>query len=129
MGTAAQETHLGRYLKQLGGGPGMGVFSMEEDTHFDIWQNFLDFRPSLVRDIALICGVDGYDPDALRGDLRYQIIMARIHYLRVPERLPAANDLIGQASYWDRFFNINPDKGFPAEYKANYKRYVLGLLA
>ena len=134
MGTAAQETLLGRYLKQLGGGPGVGIFSMEDSpprngkifTHEDIWDNFLYFRPAYIERIRFTCGVADYHPSALQGDLRYQILMARIHYLRVPERLPAVNDLIGQASYWDRYFNINPDKGFPAEYKKNYKRYVKG---
>jgi hypothetical protein len=35
MGTAAQESHLGTYLKQING-PALGVFQMEPNTEIDI---------------------------------------------------------------------------------------------
>ncbi len=127
MGTAAQETYLGRYLRQLGDGPGVGIFSMEDATHLDTWNNYLNYRSELIAKVGHACGIYDYNQDAMRGDLRYQIIMARIHYLRIPERLPAVNDLIGQATYWKEHFNTPEGAGMVIQYKANYKRYVKGI--
>ena len=42
LGTCIQESHL-QYLKQLGGGPALGVIQMEPATHEDIWDNWLLF--------------------------------------------------------------------------------------
>lgn len=127
MGTAAQESHLGTYLKQIKG-PAIGIFQCEPLTHNDLWSNYiLREDKKLLRDmIALVCNATVPDAYALAGDLRYQIVMARVHYLRVPHPLPAADDLRGQSFYWDKHYNKNPEKGFPAEYRDNYRRYVKG---
>ena len=37
LGTAAQESAMGRYIRQLRGGPALGIFQMEPATHDDIW--------------------------------------------------------------------------------------------
>ncbi len=124
MGTAAQESRMGTFLRQLGGGPALGIFQMEPDTCFDIWDNFLFFRRDLTAAIDLVCGTSEPNLDALLGDLRYQILMTRLHYLRIPAALPHPNDLLGQAHYWDQYYNINADHGFPAEYKRNYQKYI-----
>ena len=42
MGTAAQESHLGKYRKQIGGGPALGIFQMEPATFNDIVNNCKD---------------------------------------------------------------------------------------
>ncbi|KAF0118141.1 MAG: hypothetical protein FD149_866 [Rhodospirillaceae bacterium] len=47
LGTAIQESRLGTYLRQTGGGPALGVYQMEPATHEDIWTNFLAYRPDL----------------------------------------------------------------------------------
>jgi hypothetical protein len=124
IGTAAQESHLGTYLFQLGGGPAVGVYQMEPSTHSDIWDNYLLFRPELVQKVDFTCGVAECDHYALKYDLRYQTIMARIHYRRVKEPLPKWTDVFAQSVYWDRHWNRNPDKGFPEQYRDNYFKYV-----
>lgn len=39
LGTAAQESAFGTYLRQIGGGPARGVFQMAPATAKDIWEN------------------------------------------------------------------------------------------
>ncbi|MBF0148367.1 MAG: hypothetical protein HQL85_19610 [Magnetococcales bacterium] len=46
VGTGIQESGL-RHLRQIGGGPGLGIWQMEPKTHADIWDNFLHFRAKL----------------------------------------------------------------------------------
>ena len=41
MGTAAQESALGEYIRQLGNGPALGIFQMEPETFDDIVRNYL----------------------------------------------------------------------------------------
>ena len=46
VGTVFQESVIGNQtrLKQVGGGPALGIFQIEPDTHQDIWDNYLAFR-------------------------------------------------------------------------------------
>lgn len=37
LGTTAQESHMGTYIKQVGKGPALGIYQMEPATHKDIW--------------------------------------------------------------------------------------------
>lgn len=123
LGTAAQESGFGTYLKQIQG-PALGVFQMEPGTEQDIWEHFLKYRPHIRNMIIKITGVKRPDPDHLRGNLLYQIIMARLHYYRVPEILPASDDVPGMASYWKRFYNTKLGRGAEAEFVENYHRYI-----
>ncbi len=124
LGTAAVESDFGTNLMQLGGGPGTGVFSIEPNTEHDIWINHLRYRPERTALVAGISGVTGPDPWALRVNLAYQIVIARLKYRMISEPLPLFDDLQAQARYWDDHYNANPVKGFPAEYVAKYRRYV-----
>ena len=69
MGTCAQESHMGTYLRQLGGGPALGIFQMEPFT-------FLDLRARF----GARFDVADREPKELEWDLRLSIIMARIKY-------------------------------------------------
>ena len=94
--TAAHESRLGSYLKQING-PALGVYQMEPDTHEDIWVNFLEYRDELA------WAVDFYDikgdEEPLVFDLRYATAMARVHYFRVKEALPKKDKFSTYASY------------------------------
>ena len=114
MGTAAQESKLGTFLQQIGGGPGLGVFQMEPTTFEWLQKKYKSKYPEIA---------DWY-VGALEFDLRKAIIMARLRYRIVPAPLAAANDLAGMAAYWNKWYNANPDKGTDAEFIANFKRYV-----
>ena len=119
--TAATESKLGRYVRQVGG-PALGIFQMEPNTENDIYINYLKYNEDL-EDF-----VDAYTSDALPDELvwnvAYSILMARIHYLRVKEKLPAATDIRGLASYWKKYYNTHMGKGTVKKAVASYNRYV-----
>jgi hypothetical protein len=127
MGTAAQESHLGHYIKQVGKGPALGIYQCEPATHQDVY-NYLrnnEFRlfgnalPHKLRPIGLV------DHNRLVYDLRYATMICRLHYYRAPKALPEADDIEGMASYWKRFYNSSLGKGKPEEFVRNYEQYVI----
>ena len=61
----------------------------------------------------------------LATDLAYACAMARIHYLRKPEPLPAHDDIEGLARYWKEHYNTFLGKGTVEEFVHNYRRLVL----
>lgn len=58
IGTAAQESALGEYIRQLGNGPALGIFQMEPATFKDIVQNYLQYKPELAKLIMSVSGVN-----------------------------------------------------------------------
>lgn len=126
LGTAAQESQFGTYLRQLNGGPAVGVFQMEPGTLLDIWQNYLAGRMDLFNMVLDFIGSGALpdDADELESNLAYAIVMARLHYRRVPERLPDADDIEGLARYWKKYYNTPKGAGTEAEFVRNYKKYI-----
>lgn len=122
--TAAQESALGEYIRQVGGGPALGIFQMEPATETDIWSNYLSYRSHIAQPIHAVTGRQGPGP-WLEWDLAYQIAMCRIHYLRVPEPLPDIDDIEGMARYWKTHYNSPQGKGNEREFVENYRRYCL----
>jgi len=118
MGTAAQESRL-QYLRQLGGGPALGLWQMEPATHDDIWDNWLSGKPAMRLSVLGVSRMDSRPPpEALVYNLRYAAAMCRAHYLRKPGAIPA--DLPGQAAYWKQNYNTPLGAGTVAEYIRNY---------
>lgn len=126
LGTIAQESHLGTYLRQLGNGPALGICQMEPATHDDIWNNYLKYKQSLTSKIIDIMSYrttpDEHTSKELVWNLKYAIAMCRIHYLRKKGAIP--KDLEGQAKYWKEHYNTYLGKGTTEEYINNYQRFV-----
>lgn len=125
LGTALQESNL-RFLRQLGGGPGLGLFQMEGKTHDDIWRNFLSYRRELAQKTRELALSDAAIPqaDELIWNLRYAAAMVRLHYFRVPEPLPEAGDVAGLSQYWKRYYNTERGRGTPAEFAHKFEQHV-----
>lgn len=123
MGTCAQESAFGKYNRQLGGGPALGVFQMEPATFQDIIKNYLHYKQPLFSRILDVCGLYVYDVNELVDNNRFAICMARVHYLRVKEALPG--NLDGWAHYWKQHYNTPKGRGTVEEFIANYKKYCL----
>lgn len=121
MGTAAVESQRGYYWRQIKG-PALGIFQMEPRTERDIWENYLKYKHHL-RTMMAGFGYEGPDETRLKYDLRYQILMARIHYLRIKAPIPAT--LAGQADYWKAHYNTHLGAGTPEKYLKAYEEYVL----
>jgi len=123
--TAAAESNLGEYLKQIGRGPALGIFQMEPSTEKDIWYNYLRHRPALLLSVELLVGNSNVINLHLFGNLLYQIALARIHYLRVPAPLPSRLDAEAMAAYWKDYFNSRLGKGTVAKAVESYRRLCL----
>lgn len=124
LGTIAQESAYGKYRRQLGGGPALGITEMEPATFNDILTNYLKYKPALKEKITRICHVGAFSAIDLINNDKLAICMCRVHYLRVKYKLPTS--LIRYAAYWKLFYNTRKGKGTMKEFVHNYKFYVLG---
>lgn len=122
LGTCAQESAFGKYRKQLGGGPALGIFQMEPATFRDICDNFLRYKPELISKIQKISQVDSFEPNDLVNNDKLAICFARIHYLRVKSSIPS--DISGWAKYWKQHYNTRLGKGTEDEFIQNFKMFV-----
>jgi len=121
LGTALQESGL-MYLKQIGGGPALGLFQMESITHDDIWLNYLAYRPILSEKMTAL--EPSQAARALVTNLLYAAAMCRVHYLRVTSPLPEAGDYEAHAAYWKKYYNTPAGAGTAEEYLTNWKAHV-----
>lgn len=125
MGTCAQESRMGTYIKQIGTGPALGIYQIEPATHDDIWANFLKYKPELAAKIKRFSISGLPDAQQMIGNLYYSTAMARTHYFRVKRPLPTdPNNIAALARYWKIFYNTVLGDGTEDEFIANYKKYV-----
>ena len=129
--TAAQESCLGRYIRQKGGGPALGIFQMEPATLNDLYDNYLKYHDDKLKVLQSFRTMCSLEMD-LTGNLLYQIAAARLQYFRKPEKLPSkANyaDAYGYvfelAKYWKKHWNTSAGKGTVKQAVQNYYQYVL----
>ncbi|MBF0439776.1 MAG: hypothetical protein HQL93_11725 [Magnetococcales bacterium] len=125
LGTAAQESRMGQYLRQVGGGPALGVFQMEPATYQDIWRNFIETHPEILQLLATRWPVKP-PPEQMVTDLLLAAVMCRLHYRRVKAALPQADDLAGLANYWKRYYNTPKGAGTESEFIRNWQQSVEG---
>jgi hypothetical protein len=126
LGTVVQESRA-EYIKQLGDGPALGLCQMEVATHDDIWANFLKYKKTLSGKISAMLP-NGYNKSRhLVFNLAYSAAMCRVHYLRVPKKLPKFSNSEAMGEYWKKYYNTNLGKGEASEFIEKYKKYVLPL--
>lgn len=135
-GTCAQESGMGTYLVQ-NGGPALGIYQMEPETHDDCWRNYIWNRPILAEKIRITARLPKipdngamYSPDIMKHNLTYATIMARVKYLRVAQPLPYpvnrtnTENLLNLANYWKKYYNTEQGKGALEQFIENYDKYV-----
>jgi hypothetical protein len=122
--TAAQESHLGKYIHQIRG-PALGVFQMEPATQRDIFDNYLSYHQDIldVYNTFIAAGIP-WDVQ-MKGNLPLQIIATRLFYYRLPSALPSKDDVDAMAAYWKKYYNTYLGKGTVEEAVHNYKRFAL----
>ncbi len=113
LGTAAQESQFGHYLRQLGSGPAIGVFQMEPATFRWLKERF-----------GKQYGFKGRQAEEMEWDIRLAILLARLRYRVVEAPLPKAGDLAAQAAYWKQWYNTPAGRGTVEEYEDNFRKYV-----
>jgi len=121
MGTAAQESGLGTYLRQLRNGPALGIFQIEPATFKDLFENYLFKKPDLFNKVKTFA--IELEAEEMVWNLKFAIVMARIFYLRMPGSLPTT--LNGMAKYYKQYYNTPLGAGTEEEFINNYKKYVL----
>ena len=123
--TAAHESHLGTYLKQVKG-PACGAFQMEPLTHEDHW-NYITARKWLYNAMAAMNLEINTEASEMTSNLKYAVVMARIHYYRKPEALPkkAGNPryLEELGEYAKKHYNTVLGKATAKEYLDDYIKY------
>jgi len=122
---AAHESTLGSHLRQIGGGPGCGLYQIEPDTLSDNYDNFIIARPDLRRQIAETSGVSGPDLGQLQFNPIYGTIHARLKLYRAPGKLPDAHDVQGMAFYAKSNYNTADGAATEERYLQDYFRLVL----
>lgn len=127
LGTMALESNFGTYLYQKPSRIAKGIFQMEPNTEKDTWVNYLYLgRAAKRKAIYDISGVRSYNNSgALEWNIAYGICMCRLHYRRIADPFPAADDIEGLGWYWDIHYNRNPLKGTVAQFVKAYKKYVI----
>ena len=130
MMTQAHESNGGYFLKQEGG-PALGIYQMEPATHFDIWENYLNYMDNDLPDIVShMAGCSFGERENHLFDLVYATAMARVHYYRDPEPLPDGdifhgNTLWSLAKYAKRVWNTDAGKATVRDYHDKYLKYCV----
>jgi len=119
------------YLMQKGGNNvARGFWQIEPWTSVDAINNYLAYRPDLMKTVAKAANLDWkYFTDPNEDDWRFilttniaaQIAMCRVHYRRVPKKLPKTLD--EQANYWKDFYNTAKGAGTPEKFVEMVKKY------
>lgn len=113
--TGCTESHY-RHFSQVGGGPALGLWQMEPNTHNDIWENVLKYREALAEKVRSLC-TDGPKPSELMFNPFYAAAMCRVQYLRFEEAIP--DDIVGRAHYYKKYYNTHEGKGSVEKYLAD----------
>jgi len=121
IGTAVQESHLGKWLEQMEDGPAVGIFQMEPRTYKDILKNVV---PAFVKHTGLSKDDFPKNAEILKYDIRLAIISARYYYARFKEKLPHCTDIYGQARYWKKYWNTEKGAGTEDQYIENVARVM-----
>ena len=124
MGTLAQESAMGKFYKQIGGGPAVGFFQVEPNTEEDVWETFLQYQSDTRTKITELVNLCPGTDDPLMSNPAYTCAIARCVYYRQAEALPAADDTAGLAAYWKKYYNTVHGKGTVTEFIHNYKKMV-----
>ncbi len=133
LGTAFVESDCGHYLRQLGGGPARGIFQMERMTHDDLWYNYINHRPELEIFMRgeLPQTTAGSKFDNLEYNLRYAIMMTRLHYRRVVEPISNLEDfsndkayIVNVGDYWKRYYNTKLGAGSVTDFVNKWEKYA-----
>lgn len=132
LGTCAAESHYGKYVVQMGGGPARGIMQIEAATCTDVFNNYLIYREELLEEVLklVICDLtfNWNDKKAVEHELqinhKFSIIIARLCYYRAPAKLPKEDDLDGLAKYWKKYYNTELGKGTVKHFKTCYNNFV-----
>ena len=119
-----------KYVRQIKG-IAVGFGQCEPWVAVDICKNYLSYRPDMMKKVAKAIEVnlshftqpteENWD-FILETNLAAQIAMCRLHYRRIPSKLPSS--LKGQAQYWKKYYNTEGGKGDPEHFIEVVKKWL-----
>jgi len=129
LGTCAQESLMGKYVRQLGGGPAIGIYQMEPMTADDIMYRYLPLHKDIEKkfiDAAMpyILAPRHHAISSIIFDVRLATALCRLKYWMDPEPLPESDDVEGLAKTYKRVYNTHLGAATTDEFVAHYRRYV-----
>ena len=92
-----------------------GIYNISQRMHDDLWLDFLEYRPEIVRQMCKLANLDlrklGLDAkfNLLDDDPYYATALCRLMYLRIPKSLPDASNKEALAVYWLLHFHLDKD--------------------
>ena len=104
--TAAIESNCGYYIKQVGG-PALGIWQMEPETHDDIWSECDALYGNLGQIIPNLTNAcfGHVKPIYMVTNPMYACAMTRLKYSMDPAPLPDHNDIEAVYDYYKRIYN------------------------
>jgi len=123
LGTIAQESNFGYFIKRYNGGGALGITQMERPTFTGICNHFWSNKPALMTEIQDRTGIDYFKFEYLEFNLALSISMTRLDYLMVKDPIPET--IGGYAMYWKRYYNTYKGKGTIEQFINNYHKYIL----
>jgi hypothetical protein len=133
LATCAQESEMGKYIKQLGGGPALSIFQTEPLTERDCWTNHINFDPVLKAYMLSLL------PDHARGDdvlsiklreqclitnLEYAIAIARLIYYRSSTPMPTTYNVKDYWEFYKEVYNTRLGSAKEDEFYNNWNRFI-----
>lgn len=122
--TCAVESEGGTYVHQING-PAVGIYQCEPNTHNDLWRNFIIHRNNFVTQLAMNFSIPKIpDISKLVTDMMYSTAICRLHYFRVKEHLPLADDLDAIWLYYKLYYNSSKGKATKDKAIKAYQRFT-----
>lgn len=117
LGTAIQESLLGKLSNN--------VFQIELQTVEDINSHYLIYHPRLNAVIHELYNSQHSINWNLNNNVKYEVAMARLIYLRSNQQLPSASNVGALAWFWKRNYNTIQGKGTAYEFASHFDEYAL----
>ncbi len=123
LGTCATESDFGAFRQQLGGGPALGVYEMEEVTYRDCWR-YIYLHDNILERVRALCPEASHETFALiENDDVLATVMTRIKYWMIPDAVPSG--IVDLAEYWKQWYNTPNGQGTTADFLSKYAQYVI----
>ena len=103
-----------RYLEQMGGGPAVSFFQMEEATIKSMFENYITYRKPAVACLYRLGLVERHMSFCVMSNIALAVAFCRIYYWRKPGSIPS--DIEGRAAYWKKHYNTEGGKGSVKHY-------------
>ena len=105
-----------RHLEQVGGGPALSFWQIENWVCQDIFDNFIIYRKPYIEAVYKLGLIEDKIPFCIYTNIALAAAFCRIHYRRKPGAIPKS--MPGRAAYWKKWYNSEEGAGTVDHYVA-----------